>query len=135
MFTPYLLHFPKNNTSIITTPHIVIYSPKEPLKKPWHITANEGRTTEGTNHITLEKNVLIHQPTGPQNSELSIKTEQLFIESKSNIAESPKLVTFTEPGITVTSLGMRAFLKEKRVLLLAQAKGVYDASQVENKSH
>ncbi|MAZ39316.1 MAG: LPS export ABC transporter periplasmic protein LptC [Legionellales bacterium] len=123
--SPYLLHYPKKDSAVLTKPQFIIYSTKND-KAPWFVTANQGKTINGTDIIHLTGNVIIHEPQSKSNNNLTIKTEALTIYPKRNFAETNKSVSINEPGITVHSIGMKVYFKQKRVILLNQARGVYD---------
>lgn len=129
--TPYLLHYPFQDTSYLTTPELLLYS-QDRSKQPWNISARKGIARQGTKVINLIDNVIIHEPAGVNNSNLTIRTSELTIYPATNLAQTDKPVTFIEPGIEVHSIGMNAYLKEKRVQLLNQAKGVYDANETKD---
>jgi lipopolysaccharide export system protein LptC len=126
--TPYLEHYPKNNTSIFTKPEFTIYSEHRD-QPPWFIFADEGRTEAGLDIVYLIHHVLIEQPNATGHITNTLKTEKLTVYTKKNIAETAEPVTIEQPGLEVHSIGMKVYFKEKRVELLNQARGVYDASQ------
>lgn len=130
--TPYLLHYAYQDTSDLTTPDFTIYSSKDD-KQPWHITSNTGKTIHGTDIVDLNGNVIIHQPAGPQNNDVLIRTEALTVYPKKDFAQTNQLVTIEEPGVNVTAIGMKVYFKEKRVELLQSARGTYDQSKAKSK--
>jgi lipopolysaccharide export system protein LptC len=128
--TPYLVHYPKNNTATFTKPEFIIYSEHHD-KQPWFIYADEGQTEAGLDIVHLIHHVLIEQPNPTGRITNTLKTEKLTVYTKENIAETAEPVTIEQPGLEVHSIGMKVYFKDKRVELLNQARGVYDASQAQ----
>lgn len=122
--TPKLVHFTDGDSSLLTTPHVILYSQNN--KAPWVISSRTGKTFDGTKKIDLIDNVVIHQPQGSQNTDTTITTSLLHIFPKAQLANTDQLVTLIQPGIKITSMGMNAYLDQKRVTLLSQARGLYD---------
>ncbi len=130
LITPRIVHYARHDSAVVTQPHIILYG-DDRNKQPWHITSVHGRTMNGLDTIYLWDHVKIHEPQGQDNKNLTVTTSRLTIYPDKNYAETKQPVHFTEPGVTVDSVGMKAYLKEKRVELLSQARGVYDAKQAE----
>ena len=92
---------------------------------PWTIKALEATSFNSGEKIILNRHVVILQtPSNHQNS--TITTNQLIYYPNKKIAVSENHVMFKQPGTTVQSHGMKAWLAEKRVKLLGKARGQYD---------
>jgi lipopolysaccharide export system protein LptC len=128
--SPKVVHYNDNDTYFYDSPHVIAY-PSDG-KAPWDITAVHGKSINGTEKIILWDDVKIHEPQSTQNNDTWITTSWMVIFPKQNYAESDKPVTFTEPDLTVHSIGMRVYFKEKKVELLNQAQGVYDETKDKN---
>ncbi len=129
--TPKAVHYATNDTTLYDRPHIISYS--DDGKSPWDITALHGKSINGTEKLILSDDVKIHEPPGLKNNDTWITTSWLVVYPKQNYAETDKPVTFIEPDLTVNSIGMRVYFKEKRIELLNQARGVYDESKTPKK--
>ncbi|NNM59899.1 MAG: LPS export ABC transporter periplasmic protein LptC [Legionellales bacterium] len=129
--TPKAVHYATNDTTFYDNPHIISYP--DDGKSPWDITALHGKSINGTDKLILSDNVKIYEPAGPQNNDTWITTSWLVVYPKQNYAETDKPVTFIEPDLTVNSIGMRVYFKEKRIELLKQARGVYDETKTPKK--
>lgn len=127
MQTPKLLHFTDQDSSILTTPYLVLYSQNN--KAPWIISSQTGKTFNGTRKIDLIDNVVIHQPSGAENTDTVITTSLLHVFPKNQLANTDQLVTLVQSGVKITSKGMNAYLDQKRVTLLSQARGLYDPTK------
>jgi lipopolysaccharide export system protein LptC len=121
--TDKLEHIPHKNTSHLRPLKITTFQEKQ---EPWVITANLGISVDGTEEIKLRKNVIITQKNDKGTS--TLLTEKLLYYPNKDLATTDEKVTYIQPGITVTSIGMNAFLKQKRVKLLSQAWGRYEAN-------
>lgn len=126
---PEVIHFPYENSANITKPSMIIYSDKG--EEPWYISSDSGKSVEGSQKITLEENVVLHQPAGPKNQAITINTTLLNVMPKENLVTTDKPIVFTQPGIVVTSIGMNAYMNDKRVELLSHAKGTYDPTKAD----
>ncbi len=124
MTTPKLIHFTANDSALLTTPQFTLYPVGNTA--PWLISANEGQTFNGSKQIDLRDHVVIHQPRTANNSDSTIETSLLHIFPKENFANTDQRVTLVQPGINVSSIGMNAYLNEKRVTLLSHARSSYD---------
>jgi lipopolysaccharide export system protein LptC len=129
MESPKLLHFTSDDSSVLTTPLLTLYSKDN--KAPWSISAQTGKTFNGTQKIDLIDNVVIHQPPGAQNQDTIITTSLLHIFPNQKLANTDKPVTLIQSGIKITSIGMNAYLDKKHVTLLSQARGFYDPNKAQ----
>lgn len=120
--TPLMHHIPLNNTHWLKTPHIVIAQPDQPA---WEISAQQAIALHGGQQITFNKNVVIHQKNDEHTQESTLKTEEMTYFPKDKLATTLLDVTYERPGNIVQSTGMKAYLAEKRVLLLGQARSTY----------
>ncbi len=122
--SPKLLHFVSEDSSLLTTPNLTLYSKDN--KMPWNISSKTGKTFNGTKRIDLIDNVVIHQPSGALNQDTVINTSLLHFFPKQQLANTDKSVTLVQSGVKITSVGMTAHLEQKHVTLLSQARGSYD---------
>ncbi len=120
--TPLMEHIPKHNVHLFQTPHIVINQKDQPS---WEIRSQKAKSLEGGQEIIFTKKVIVHQNSGPKTQESTLKTEKVIYYPKEKKATTNLFVTFEQPGNTVESTGMNAYLDERRVELLHRAKGSY----------
>lgn len=123
--TPLMEHIPKENIHLITRPHIIIQEPDQPA---WDIQSKQAKSYEGGQRITFMQQVIIHQQAGTKTQESTLKTEEVTYYPKEKKATTELFVTFEQPGNTIQSTGMNAYLAEKRVELLHGARGSYEPS-------
>lgn len=127
--SPQLLHLARDDSSLLTTPELTLYSKDN--KAPWTISSQSGKTFNGIEKVDLIDNVVIHQPVGAQNQETTIMTSLLHIFPDKQWANTDKPVTLIQSGIKITSVGMNAYLDQKHVTLLSQARGFYDPNKAQ----
>ena len=120
--TPLLHHTQQNNTHWLKTPHVIIVNANQ---KTWDIQSKQALALHGGETITFTKEVIIHQKEDAHTSESTISTEELTYFPKDKLATSPLKVTYKQQNNQVEAVGMRAYLNDKRVQLLSQARGTY----------
>ncbi len=119
---PLMQHIPKGNIHLFQTPHIVIAQEDQPA---WEIRSKKAKSLNGGQKIIFSKQVIVHQNPGSKTQESTLKTEEVTYFPKEKKATTDLFVTFEQPGNIVESTGMNAYLDEKRVELLHQARGSY----------
>ncbi len=120
--SPIVQHIPRNDMYLFQNPYIVVQQKKEP---PWDISSQKAQMYERGKQITFIGNVLVHQQKGNKSQESTLKTEEVTYFPKEKKASSKVLVTYEQSGNIIQSIGMNAYLDEKRVELLHQARGSY----------
>ena len=120
--TPLMQHIPKEDIHLLKTPHIIIAQADQPS---WEIRSKKAKSFNGGERIIFIKRVIVHQNPGNNTQESTLKTEEVTYYPKLKKATTDLFVTFEQPGNIVESTGMNAYLDEKRVELLHQARGSY----------
>ncbi|MFI4918163.1 MAG: LPS export ABC transporter periplasmic protein LptC [Legionellales bacterium] len=120
--TPLMHHIPKGDVNILQMPHIIISQVGQPA---WDIRAIKAKSFDKNQRIVFTKNVIVHQKAGGKTQESTLTTEKIVYFPKEKKATSDLLVTYEQPGNFMQSKGMNAYLDEKRVELLHQARGSY----------
>lgn len=121
--SPKVQHIPKGNIHLFDTPYIIIKQGDDPS---WEIRSVLAKSFDGGKSITFINRVVVHQNPGNETQESTLKTEEITYYPSEKKATTDHFVTFEQPGNTIQSMGMNAYLDEKRVELLHQAKGIYD---------
>lgn len=124
--TPLLQHIPKDDVNLLQTPRIHIAQENQPA---WEIQSQQAKSVAGGESITFMQQVIVHQGASDKTQESTLKTEEVVYYPKLKKATTNLLVTYEQPGNFVQSLGMNAYLDEKRVELLHQARGRYDPAK------
>jgi lipopolysaccharide export system protein LptC len=119
---PLMEHIPKDDIHLFQTPHITIAQIDQPS---WEIRSIKATSFNGGKQIVFSQKVIVHQNAGNKTQESTLKTEEVTYYPKEKKATTDLFVTFEQPGNTIQSTGMNAYLDEKRVELLHQARGSY----------
>ncbi|CAM2794134.1 Uncharacterized protein YrbK clustered with lipopolysaccharide transporters [Legionella steigerwaltii] len=119
---PSMQHIQNGNVYLFQNPHIIVSQEEQP---PWDISSKNAKSFEGGKRITFTGNVIVRQQKGSKSQESTLKTEEVTYFPKEKKASSDLLVTYEQPGNVIQSTGMNAYLDEKRVELLHQARGSY----------
>jgi lipopolysaccharide export system protein LptC len=120
--TPLMHHVPLNNTHWLKNPHVIIAQSDQPT---WEIQSQQATSLNGGESITFNKQVVIHQQKDEHTQESTLKTEAMTYFPKDKLAITTLDVTYEQPGTIVQSTGMKAYLAEKRVLLMGQTRSTY----------
>jgi len=120
--TPLMKHTPEKNTHWLKTPHIMAIQQKE---AHWDIHSEEATSINNGQQITFEKNVVISKKEDNKQNESTFKTEEITYYPKEKLAITKKEITYIESGNKIQATGMKAYLDEKRIQLLSQARGTY----------
>ena len=124
--TPLMHHISSNNTHWLKSPHIIIAEENQP---DWEIHAEQATALNGGQQITFNKNVIVHQKKDEHTQESTLKTESITYFPNDKLATTLLDVRYERPGNIVQATGMKAYLAEKRVLLLSKARGTYEPNQ------
>ncbi len=122
LITPLMQHIPKGDVHLLTSPYVTINQEDQPS---WEIKSEKAKSFDGGQKIVFIKKVVIHQNPGGKTQESTMKTEEMVYLPKEKKATTHLLVTYEQPGNFIQSTGMNAYLDEKRVELLHQARGSY----------
>lgn len=119
---PYMEHIPKGDINLLQNPHVIVAQKDE---STWDIRSLKAKAFNGGEKITFMEDVIIHQSEVEKGSESTMKTQEITYFPKEKRASTNLLVSFERPGNFIQSKGMNAFLDEKRIELLHQARGSY----------
>ncbi len=120
--TPLMHHIPKGDVHLIQAPHVIVAQDDQPA---WDISSETAKSFKGGEQIVFIKHVVVHQNSDAKTQESTLKTEEVTYFPKEKKATSNLFVTYERPGNFIESTGMNAYLDEKRVELLHQARGSY----------
>ena len=125
----YWAYLPAKKKSTFSTPHLTIYKPDGSL---WHIDAQKGEALQpsiGTiEKIILQNEVVLNRPRSVSADPIQVNTEEVDYYPKRQYAENDKFVKMNKPGLTITGIGLRAFLENGAVELLNNVKTSYTVS-------
>lgn len=121
LYTPELQHIPENDTHELKSPQIKLIQANQP---DWQIDANHAQAIHGGSEITFLGHVIVHQDEKGN----TLNTEELTYYTHDKLATSKTDVLFKQPGSTVQSKGMRAYLDKKYIQLLSQSHATFEPS-------
>lgn len=120
--TPLMRHISLNNTNWLKSPHIIVKQDNQPA---WEIHAEQATALYGGQQITFNKDVVIHQNKDEHTEESTLSTDSMTYFTKDKLATTLLDITYERAGSIVKSTGMKAYLADKRVVLLSNARGTY----------
>ncbi len=92
---------------------------------PWKITADSGKAKNNGTVIHLWGNVHIWQKDA-QGEISELKTPYLIVKPEQQYAETSKPVMIDSLGNKTEAVGMKAFLKQDKILLLSNVRGIHE---------
>ncbi len=114
-------HYHGSKQSVITDPVIELLEENS----RWSIRASKGEINDGKNRIELTEDVIMVQLDTLQPVEL--RTQQLIIDTRKQIAESSQQVHIKQHQLELTSKGMVLNNRTGKLKLLASVEGRYEA--------
>lgn len=120
--TPKMVHYLREDTTNITSPHITVYRDSP---KPWHIHSDSATATKGINQIIFHDHVVINHDHDTENPSTLIKTTVLTVFPNKKVAETNDPIILVQPDTIIHAVGMFADLNDGTVKLLSNARGEY----------
>ncbi|HQU14943.1 MAG: LPS export ABC transporter periplasmic protein LptC [Chromatiales bacterium 21-64-14] len=121
--SPSLVHYPDPDRSDLTKPRLRWYP--QPGAIPWKVHAERGQVLAAGDEVRLLGTVHIDRAAEGTRRAVTIQTRDLQVWPHREVAETADLVTMRSAGATISGVGMRAYLKDGRVLLLSRVRGTY----------
>jgi len=119
-----MLHYPDDDSTELTRPHLVIYEEGVP---PWKIKSETGWVSGDGQLVLLNGAVKIDRIAAPGIRPVHITTRDLRVRPKENYAETDEKVKVRSLGDVQTSIGMQAWLdKPIRLKFLSKVRGHYE---------
>ncbi len=115
----YMVHYGDDDTMELKEPRLTL-NPRDPAA--WQIDAAQGQVSD--NGARLELSGGVHMAYG-ENAELNVATENLHFRLDQHYAETQAPITVIDPDGKVTAVGLRAYLTQERLVLLAKVRGEY----------
>jgi len=99
-----------------------------PSKQKVIITSDSGLLYPQVENIVLEGNVEVVQDK-PSNSDWSLKGKDFNFDNNRHFISTEQAVTITSSNASMTSIGLRAWLDNKKIELLSKVRGEYVFSE------
>lgn len=122
---PVARHYSFNNSSTFEKPDIIIFNQE---RVPWHITAEQGSSANGTDVVDLAGDVVIYRSAKGNDPETTIRTTAATLYLGKQEAETNQAVTIIQPHSVTQSIGMKTDFKTGVTQLSANARVVYEAA-------
>lgn len=122
IIAPKLIHFIKDDSTKLISPQLSLYR-KTPV--PWLVTAKFALAKQGADHIDFWDDVQINHPIDQNQPATLIKTQQLFVHTREQRAETAELITMIQPNFNIQAKGMKAYMDSGNINLLSQVRGQY----------
>ena len=118
-----MVHFADDDTADLSRPRITLYSPDT---SPWHIVAGRGHVGPGGKEVTLDKGVRASRHDSAEGW-VEMVTRDMRVRPDDHYAETDSPVTIIDPKSVVHAVGMQAYMKTERLILLSEVQGRYAA--------
>ncbi len=116
-------HFPQDDNSKLTQPHLIVYNPEKP---PWHIYAQTGWVSSDGELILLLGDTLIQRKGTDTIAPVTIMTKDLRIQPEDNYIETEEFIKILSNENQVTATGMQGFYRPfLQIQLLSNVRGYY----------
>lgn len=122
-----LTHYPKGNKTVLTMPRLSISHQNQ---MPWKIEAEQGTTVDGTEILTLNGNIRMRQPAGPEHPARTVLAEELTYYPNKQFATTTKSIIMEQPGLRISATGMNAYIEKENLELLSDVKIRYHSEQM-----
>jgi LPS export ABC transporter protein LptC len=120
---PKLIHYAENNVSYITNPYVIA----KKNDSDWYITADRGKSVNGTEVIYLQGHVKVRQEhPHSEKSPTTFLTDALTFYPKKNVVMTNQMISIKQAGILVTAKGLKGDLNTGNFQLISRSRGIYD---------
>jgi len=119
----HLDHYPDNDLKVITALHLTWYRPGLP---DWTVDADQGRILHHNQLVLLEGRVVMTRAATDDAPPIRLETRDLTVRPGEKYAETQTAVTIHSGPNRIQATGMRVYLDQGRVELLANARGHYE---------
>lgn len=118
-----LIHYSDDDTTVLARPRLSVLGENS---KSWLIQAERGTADTSSRQLQLNENVILERPgEGAASDNLRISTDSLQVDLDRKYAQTDEPVHIADTNSTMDAVGMRAYLDQERVELLANVRGHY----------
>ncbi|MDH1007724.1 LPS export ABC transporter periplasmic protein LptC [Pseudomonas nicosulfuronedens] len=119
-----LEHLKASDVTLVTTPDLYFHRENEP--QPWHVQSVRAEVAPEGKQVELIDDVRVAR-TDAQQRTLLLNTSRMTVFPDKDYAQTDQPVKITEPNGVTTAVGMKAYLKDSRMLLLSNVRGQHEA--------
>lgn len=118
-----MMHYPDDGSTEFIQPLLTVFQGDAP---PWQVQAERGLLARDRDSVWLQDAVRIENPEAEPRLRWRMDTRDLHVKVDEEYAETARPVTIVGATSVTHAVGMRVFLKEGRIQLLAKVKGTYE---------
>lgn len=118
-----LEHMKATDVTNVTTPDLLFFREGQP--QPWHVQSVRAEVGPQGKQVELIDDVRV-QRTDAASRTLLLTTTRMTVFPDQNYAQTEQPVKITEPNGVTTAIGMKAYLKDSRMLLLSNVRGQHE---------
>ncbi len=115
-------HYPDDKSVSVQSPRVEYYRQQLP---PWTAESDSGRIYDKGRQVFMDGQVTMHRPAEGKQPATRLYTRDLLILPEDDYAETAAAVKITSGESELRGTGMRVYMDEGRLELLAKGKGVY----------
>lgn len=115
-------HYPDDKSVSLQAPRLEYYRPELP---PWTAESESGRIYDKGRQVYLDGRVTMHRPAEGKRPATQLYTRDMLILTEDDYAETAAAVKIKSGESELKGIGMRVYLNEGRLELLAKGEGVY----------
>jgi lipopolysaccharide export system protein LptC len=115
-------HYPDDKSLTLSAPRLEYYRQQLP---PWTAQSEAGRIYDDGRQVFLDGKVTMHRPAEGKQPATELHTRDLLILPKDDYAETTATVKIISGASKLKGTGMRVYLDEGRLELLANGEGIY----------
>ncbi len=115
-------HYPDDKSLALQAPRLEYY--RHPLP-PWTALAEAGRVYDEGRQVFLDGDVSMYRPAEGKQPATELHTDDLLVLPEDNYAETAARVKIISGKSQLKGTGLRAYLDEGRLEILANGEGIY----------
>ncbi len=115
-------HYPDDKSLALQAPLLEYYRQQLP---PWTVASEAGRVYDNGRQVFLDGKVTMHRPAEGKQPGTELQTQDLLILPEDDYAETIANVKIISGASQLKGTGMRVYLDEGRLELLANGEGIY----------
>lgn len=123
LMADHLDHYPDDDLKVLTRLHLVWYRPGLP---DWTVDADRGRILDHNRLVLLKGSVVMVRSATAGAAPIHLQTRDLSIQPGKKYGETKAVVTIDSGPNRIRATGMRIYLDQGRIELLAKVRGHYE---------
>lgn len=128
LVSPYLKHYDSTQGTFLTTPYLTRYEwlGEEVFRTLWTAESITAHLNEDSSLITLENDVILHQPHYLTREEETIVTEKLLIHDKGEKISTDLFIRLYSPNHSIEGVGMVGYPNQGSYKIQSNTKSQYE---------